>query len=376
MSGRRPAISDEVDAPPPVAERARALERLATTRLPSMQMADGLFCERIPAGGSPTGHSLRNTVVALIGLLRAEEHGIEHQHHLGSLRARVLSDLRSPETGAGDLGLILWAESRFEGSASEEIFGVLRDRLAGAGDLVAVPGRELAWIVIGLAETRERADLGTGAKLLSDARAELVGRLHPRGMLFRETGHGPARRFPTFETQSFGILALTRLARAGGDPDREALDAASAAGNRLVELQMRDGAWPNVYDAARGTVVEPYDLRSVHQDALAPLAMRGLTAATGDARYRDAALAGMEWLWGRNVLGADLIQFENGVFCEGIGRRDGMDRAVLQGRRALSYVRPVPPGRSTPKVEVDRDQRPEHLGWILEAWAGKEGLGS
>ncbi len=376
MTKGRPAISDEVDGPPPVAERARALERLATSRLPSLQLADGLFCERIPADGSPTGRSLQNTVIALIGLLRAEEHGLEHQHHLGALRAGVLSALRSPETTAGDLGLILWAESRFEGRESEEILGILRDRLDSSGDLGAVPGRELAWIVIGLTETREWADLGTGATLLSAARAELLGRLHPKGMLFRETGRGPHRRFPNFETQSFSILALTRLARSGGDPDESALEVAVAAGDRLLELQMEDGAWPNVYDAARGTVVEPFDLRCVHQDALAPLAMRGLTSATGDVRYRDAALAGMEWLWGQNVLGVDLIQFEEGRFADGIGRRDGMDRAFLQGRRALSYVRPVPAGKSTSKLEVDRDQRPDHLGWILEAWAGKEGIGS
>lgn len=355
-------------------ERVRELESFALSRLPSMQLADGVFCHevRFEDGCRPEGRSLRYTICVLIGLLRAEEHGIEHPFHAGALRTRILSGLGSEELTAGDLGLALWAESRSDGSAVEEITNALQRSLAGRHPLEAMIGTELAWIVIGLVEAEARDQTGHDGSLLAEAREQLLGgRRSPSGLLLH-SARGPRRRFPNFATQIYGVLALSLLARVREDD--EARDAARAIGDKLLELQLPDGGWPWIFDAQRGTIVEPYELYSVHQDAMAPMGMHALTEATGDERYRAAAVYGLEWIWGRNDLGVRMLDREVGMLYRSIRRRERAKRAYLYGRTAASYVRPPRLKDAKSTLEVNRADRPYHLGWILEAWAGKEEL--
>jgi hypothetical protein len=355
-------------------DRVRELERFALARLPAMQLADGAFCHemRVEDGCRPEGRSLRYTICVLIGLLRAEEHGIEHPFHAGALRALILSGLGSEDLTPGDLGLALWAESRSDGGAVEQITGALQRSLGGRHPLEAMVGSELAWIVIGLVEAGARGEGGPGAELLAEAREQLLSeRRSPSGLLFH-TARGPRRRFPNFATEIYGVLALSLLARVRDDD--EAREAARAAGDRLLELQLPDGGWPWVFDAQRGTIVEPYELYSVHQDAMAPMAMHALSEATGDERYRAAAVYGLEWIWGRNDLGARMLDREVGMLYRSIRRRERTKRAYLYGRTAASYLKPPRIKDAKATLEVNRADRPYHLGWILEAWAGKEEL--
>lgn len=355
-------------------ERVRELERFALARLPSMQLGDGVFCHEVRAedGCRAEGRSLRYTTCVLIGLLRAEEHGIEHPFHAGALRARILSELGSDELTPGDYGLILWAESRADGSAAEEVIAALERSLRGRHPLEALVGAELAWIVIGLAETEARAEEAGAARILTAARAQLVEERRSEGGLLLHAARGPRRRFPNFATQIYGVLALSHLARL--HEDTAAREAARSAGERLLELQLPDGGWPWIFDAQRGTIVEPYEIYSVHQDAMAPMGMHALTEATGDERFRAAAVYGLDWVFGRNDLGVQMLDREVGMIYRSIRRRESVSRAYLYGRTAASYVRPPRIKDAKRTLEVNRSDRPYHLGWILEAWAGNEEL--
>jgi hypothetical protein len=359
---------------PSTVERVRELERFALSRLPSMQLADGLFCHEVRAedGCRPHGRSLRYTICVLIGLLRAEEHGIEHPFHAGALRTRILSELGAEGLTPGDFGLALWAESRSDGGAAEEIVGALQRSLGGRNALDALVGMELAWIVIGLAESEARRESETGEGVLTAARSQLLERGGSQSGLLLHAARGPRRRFPNFATQIYGVLALSLLARLRDDG--EAREAARAVGDRLLGLQLPDGGWPWIFDAQRGTIVEPYELYSVHQDAMAPMGMHALSEATGDERYRAAATYGLGWVFGRNELGAQMLDREVGMLYRSIRRRDVAGRAYLYGRTAASYVKPPRLKDARSMLEVNRSDRPYHLGWILEAWAGKEEL--
>ena len=350
----------------------RSLERFALAKLPSMQMADGVFCHEVRAddGCRPQGRSLRYTMIVLIGLLRAEEHGIEHPFHTGALRTRVLSELDSDDLTPGDFGLALWAESRADGSAAEEIVARLEGALGKRSSLGALITPDLAWIVIGLSESEARGESGAGERILSEARRELLEERRSDSGLLLHTSRGPRRRFPNFASQAYGILALSLLARGG--EDEQAREAARAAGNRLLDLQLPDGGWPWILDAHRGTIVEPYEIYSVHQDSMAPMAMNSLTEATGDARFRASAAYGLDWVWGQNELGQQMFDPGVGMIYRSIRRREGLDRAALYGRTAASYVR-APKLKENPRgLEVNRTDRPYHLGCVLEAWTGKE----
>jgi hypothetical protein len=374
LSESEASIAAESGAEPSAVERVRELERFALARLPSMQLADGLFCHevRVEDGCRPRGRSLRYTICVLIGLLRAEEHGIEHPFHAGALRARILSELGAEELTPGDFGLALWAESRADGSAAEEIVAALERSLSGRNALDTLIGLELAWIVIGLSESEARQESEAGERILAEARRQLLAERRSQSGLLLHTARGPRRRFPNFATQIYGVLALSLLARLRDDGD--AREAARAVGERLLELQLPDGGWPWIFDAQRGTIVEPYELYSVHQDAMAPMGLHALSQATGDQRYRAAAVYGLGWVWGRNELGAQMLDREVGMVYRSIRRREVAGRAYLYGRTAASYLKPPRLKDARSMLEVNRSDRPYHLGWILEAWSGREEL--
>jgi hypothetical protein len=354
-------------------DRVRELERFALERLPSLQLADGVFCEEAVAGEpSPRGRSLRYTLVVLIGLLRAEEHGLEHGFHLGALRSKVLAEIGSKELAPGDLGLALWAESRGDGGAAGELVEALRRKLPRSERLDAVASIGVAWILIGLVEAGVRGELGEGGALLESARGQLLEKRQAESGLVAHVPRGPRRRLARFGDQIHALLALSQLSRVMDDSD--AGQAARALGDRLLELQMPNGAWPWSCDPARGSVVDPYDVYSVHQDSLAMIGLHGLSQATGDPRYRAAAARGMDWNYAGNELGVQMFDPEAKMIYRSIRRRRLSERTGRARRAAATYLRAKPRAASPEELEVDRTMRPFHLGWILEAWAGREEL--
>jgi len=353
-------------------ERVRELEHFALRRLPALQLGDGMFCAELQVtegGARVEGRSLRDTLVVVLGLLRAEEHGLEHEIHLGALRSLVLSQLDSAALDAGDLGLALWGESRGGGGAAHELAAALDRRLADH-QLDGLASAELAWILTGLTEAGARGDLGPGERILARCREQLLGRRRPRHGLVTHAARAPRRRAPSFEDQIFAVLALSQLARIRDDS--EAREAATGIADLLIEHRLPSGAWPWLYDPWRATVVDPYDLYTVNQDSLAMIAMHGLSEATGEQRYRAAAVHGLDWSFGGNELGVQMLDSEAGLIYRSIRRKQRFPGARQARNAAAGYLRAtahlVPPEQ----LEVDRTMRPSHLGWLLEAWAGRE----
>jgi hypothetical protein len=351
-------------------ERVRELERFALRRLPSMQLGDGLFCHEVSADDSrPNGRSVRYTLIVLLGLLRAEEHGLEHGFHLGALRSRVLSELDSPELTPGDLGLALWGESRIDGDALPELVRALRDRLERSA-VEGLLSMEVAWIVTGLTEAGARGDLGPGDVVLAECRDQLIVGRRPRNGLVTHVARGRRKRLPHFADQIYTVLALSQLARIRDDG--EAREAARSIGDALIENQMPNGAWPWIYDPLRGTVVEPYELYSVHQDSMAMIGMHGLSEATGEPRYREVAVRSLDWSYGQNELGVQMYDPEAQMIYRSIRRKQRMARVHQARNAAASYLRAPARLADPEELELNRTMRPYHLGWLLEAWAGRE----
>ena len=139
------------------------------------------------------------------------------------------------------------------------------------------------------------------------------------------------------------MLALAVAARNGHLTDRALATARRVAG-RLLELQRPDGGWPWIFDAKRGAVVEPYEVYSVHQDAMAPMALLELSEVTGDPKYRDAAIRGLDWIFGQNDLDREMLDREAGILYRSIRRK-----ARVRPRASLREHRDV----------VDRPRRAE-----------------
>ncbi len=360
-------------APAARLERVRELEHFALERLPSLQLSDGSFCRQVSAEGDrrPEGSSLRYTLIVLIGLLRAEQHDLEHPLHTGGIRARVESELSSGELTPGDLGLALWADSRMEASWVGSLITALSRSPAGSRGIRSLASMEVAWILTGLVEAGIRVELGGGEELLAAARSQLLER-RPGGHLVAHVARGPRRRLPHFADQIYSLLALSQLARVR--EDAEALEAALALGSKILELQMPNGAWPWICDPLRGTVVEPYEIYSIHQDSMAMMGLHSLSAASGDPSFRAAALRGLDWNYGRNELEAQMFDPGAGMIYRSIRRKQRFARAGQARNAVAAYAHARPRLAPASRLEVNRTMRPYHLGWILEAWAGKEEL--
>ncbi|MEK6228448.1 MAG: hypothetical protein AABM31_03865 [Actinomycetota bacterium] len=343
-----------------------ALQALAPMVLPS-----GLLSyELVEGDAEPRGESVRYSLIVLLGLLRAEQAGVAVPLATKRLRDAVDAALDRPEVTPGDVALRLWVESRADTGSTAALLERLERLLRSRGGLPAREGLELAWIVTGLAAVPN----GSTRAMLSAALDQLLGDNLAASGLFRHFGAtGRRRRFPNFATEIYSVLALAMVARQG--LDKRALGAACAAADRLLELQLEDGGWPWLYDADRGTVVERYEVYSVHQHGMAPMALRELSEVSGDERYAGAASRGLPWLFGSNELEEKMAPLERGMTYRSIRRVAPADRLWLYANTATAAT----VGRSRRGrgrlLEVNRSCRPYELGWLVEAWADEHAGG-
>jgi hypothetical protein len=150
--------------------------------------------------------------------------------------------------------------------------------------------------------------------------------------------------------------------------DARAGERAIAATERLSNFQRANGGWPWLYDVERGEVVEPFEIYSVHQDGMAPMAFHELSAATGVAT-NEIVNRGLKWLYGENELGTHMIDQNNGLIYRSIRRKSYHARVSLYWRTLMSMSGVS--ARTEPRpssLEVNPTCRPYHLGWMLEAW--------
>lgn len=333
-----------------------------------MELPSGLFAYELARGSAkPEGSSLRYTVMTEIGLRRASAAGIVHPFDLDRIRAAALGELGSPELRPGDFGLLLWADALSDGGRADELERLLGASLERQGGVSAREGMEVAWIVQGLAlQGRRGPALEEALEVLLGANAA------PSGLLYHFGAGNRRRRFPNFATQIYGVLALTTAARL--ELDERALPAARSLADRLLELQNPDGGWPWLFDADRGIVVEHYEVYSVHQHGMAPMALLELSAVSGDSRYAEAASLGVGWLHRRNDLGIEFADTEERLIYRSIRRRRPWDRIAIAANLAGSALAGRPLLRGPRALELHAVGRPYELGWLLEAWAGRVAL--
>jgi hypothetical protein len=171
-----------------------------------------------------------------------------------------------------------------------------------------------------------------------------------------------------FADQVYPIQALARYASVTGDS--AALAAANRCADRICALQGDAGQWWWHYDSRGTSVVEEFPVYSVHQHAMAPMALFELREAGGDDHATQVAL-GLSWIMHHPESDKPLVEDDLGVVWRKIGRRE-RGKVVRKARSALTALRPglrlealdalFPPG------PIDLECRPYELGWLLYAW--------
>jgi hypothetical protein len=353
------------------ATEGRKLITFALRGLEAMQLTDGAFCLEM-RDGDPVqrGRSIRYTAMAALGLLRAVENGHEHRLDLPGATARVVEEMSLATTQLGDLGLCLWLDRRAQGAEGDRIAHALVRGLRGGAGLEKCEGMQLAWMAIGLCLALRDAPTPSLRRALAVVLDQMIGVNQQRSGLVCHTASGPRRRFPNFATQIYSALAFAHVAKLGHDS--RAAGAGRRLGDALIKLQLGDGGWPWIFDAFQGRIVEPYEIYTVHQDAMAPMGLFALAEALEEDRYRAAALFGLEWIFGRNDLNRAMLSGDGSMLYRSIRRRPPLDRLLLYGNTATARLaRPIGARWQGP-LEVNATDRPYHLGWVLEAWCGRD----
>jgi hypothetical protein len=344
------------------------LLEFANNVLPTLRRTDGLFCfDRTFESPQLRGQSVRYSILVLLGLLKRRSEGRALSVDVDDLHKSIVGQIDS--LGVGDLSLLLWAQVRMSEPGARDTIARLAAR-ALSESLDPLEGMEAAWFVLG---TLEAFVAGLMPRPLFDgACAHLQSRRSRRSPLFRHTVSTPRRRFPNFATQIYSLLALAEVAR--HDLGHGANVNARALADKLIELRQPDGGWPWLFHADRGCVVEPYEIYSVHQDAMAPMALFALSEAVADKRYARAAVESFQWCFGRNELRFTFYDPANRFAHRSIKRRGSAHSFNLWANTALGGVLGLPNRVQAGGVEINRTCRPYHLGWILEAWSGRQHL--
>jgi hypothetical protein len=357
------------------------LAQLSRKLLPALyDPSSSLFAQKATysaEGIRPTGSNPLYSAIALIGLHsdRYDDRAVDAIPVDMTLDA--LFELTTTGTcSAGMLAATTWAMSAAHDPRAAQLFGLLESRFDVRSSSSADLGLLLAALAIasdaGLDALDPTAGLGVAAT------RELLSRFYERAQLFEGSGRGlrPRRlldwNLTSFASQVYPIHGLARYAGATGtDLPEEALRAA----DRVVELQGPLGQWWWIYSLRDGSVAEPYPVYSVHQDAMAFMALAPVQNL-GLRTYERELSRGLSWLYGSNELQTPLIDLERLVVSRCIQRRGadadggwGMSSSQRRATRLSSWGlasrRSLLVSRD--ELEILEEARPYHLGWALYA---------
>lgn len=321
-----------------------------------------------PGGLRPEGVNLRYAAIVALGAARLNP---DEQRAMldGTSAARLAEAVAEQARDDADLGavaLAAWAAAE----VAEVADVALLERLASTVDAAEpVPTVDLAWTLSALLAARKLHDrpehIEQIAVRLRTAQGAMGTFPHalPRTSLGRHRAH-----VGCFADQVYPIQALARHHAATGDP--ASLASAQRCADRIVHLQGPAGQWWWHYDVRTGDVVEGYPVYSVHQHAMAPMALFELAEA-GGTDHAAAVAAGVAWLADHPEVSQPLLDESSGAIWRKVGRREPR-KAVRSIRSVTTAVAPRwrlgVLDRVFPPAVIDYECRPYELGWLLYAW--------
>ncbi len=331
-----------------------------------------LFCHRLqrtPSGNIREGVSARYTVMTLLGLLRAEAAGYQSPVDIFDTVDALYRNTEWVDN-IGDLGLLLWLSSvssrwldsfhaRFDLQNALQHYSDSRKRLT----------MELAWFLTGLTYASRTAQKQPPyIESLAQQTYTLLQSNQGKDGIF---GHlakwkslaGAVRgHVGSFADQVYPIIALAHFGETFGV--KEALQNSLQCANTICRLQGPLGQWWWHYDSTTGCVAGHYPVYSVHQHAMAPMALFAAQDA-GNADFREQIYKGLEWIDGANELQQSLEDKSASLVWRCI--RPSQSASKLGKLSAL-----VGQERTPRTLSILHECRPYELGWLLYAFAGRE----
>jgi hypothetical protein len=314
---------------------------------------------------------LTSTAICLIGLHRAAIEPEQVKLALPSTMEALAGSVRH-QGYAGGVGLVIWANAVWNALPFDGLMSRCGLSLASAAEFVApLTTMETAWLLSGLIHEVERSGDAGARRAKEVVCAELLSRFQrERGIFAHSSARAPVSHrlrghIANFADQIYSVQALSFLAIT--DKDKTALEAAQASASELVRLQGPLGQWWWHYDSRRGGVAQPFPVYSVHQHAMAPMALMSLAAA-GGTDFRQAVDLSHRWI-SANELGVDLIDMSAGTIWRDIEPDEGSLGRVMRHSRSLAGLKAGEPAALKERLKVNFETRPYEWAWCLFAGA-------
>jgi hypothetical protein len=348
--------------------RSIAVDCLARMYRPS----ESLFAFRLKKTGSCEvleGISRRYTAIALIGLDGQDKTIVSDvlaKHNPVDICGRLIADCEKSRE-LGEVALTAWAAKVLRHKDAHKAVTVLKRMEPATG---AYPTVEISWALMALvcndAEPVETEFAGT----IADA---LMNSFRNQSALFP---HSPAGRglsslrshINCFADFVYPVQALSYYYKTTAN--RRAAEIACRSAEQMCKLQGQDGQWWWHYDVRTGQVVERYPVYSVHQDAMAPMALFALADACG-GDYSHAIKKSLDWLTNPPEIAGSLIDTQRKIIWRKVARREPA-KLVRKMQAVASSLHPsmrVPAvDLIFPPVAIDYETRPYEMGWLLHTW--------
>jgi hypothetical protein len=321
-----------------------------------------------------SGFNVRYAAISQIGVGAWLKTHRDDKASLPNLWRRIIDNYEKI-THCGDFALALWAAAVGNAEHCELFAKALSDNWQSQKNLCNAV--ELGWIVQSCtAALVEHPELEPYLRpVLNEAMPQLVLLYQPQQRLFQRhnrTGLKEiiGRRIACFADQVYPILALANYGRLFAD--KQSIEIAGNVAEQICRLQGPLGQWWWHYDTGRGEVSEEYPVFSVHQDAMAPMALMASDEASGENHLGEIE-RGIRWLLGNNELHTNLLLDEAGTIWRDIEKREPakFSRSIralfcVSGLHSLNKLA----GKCFIGFRINYECRPYHLGWILYAWAG------
>ena len=355
-------------------ETLSRLRALASKGLvPMFDKSKQIFCytlRRQEKALVPEGISHRYTIITLLGLLRVEEAGGTSPIAVRPALDALLADL-SWLDNIGDLGLLLWLSALAVPERTAELARRLDVKTALRRFPDAQKGQtmHLAWFLTGLsyATTAQPAGRGSLTELATDTFRVLANNQGKLGTFGRSAGgvsflNRAVTKIGTFADQVYPIYALAKFSSIFSE--RESLQRSLDCANAICTAQGSLGQWWWHYDSGSGKVSSRFPVYSVHQHAMAPMALRAIEEASGKD-FTPWIFKGLRWIQD-NELSFNMEDASASVVWRCI--------TPSKSRRLLSDAVAVLTRSNAPEtcrgLKVLFECRPYELGWLLYAFAG------
>lgn len=266
-------------------------------------------------------------------------------------------------------GMALWTGAMLGISPAAALIDRIRSEFTCADGIAALTAQDIGMLASGAASLArdERSPWRAIADRLAEAMRDDY--FHAPTRLFFNQGRGLRRRFSSFASQVYPMLALYRYGEAFDRP--WAIEMANACAAKVISLQGPQGEWGWFYYVPGGRVVDFYEIYSVHQHGMAPAFLRHASAhAVIDAQA--SLVKGFNWLFGENQLRVSMLSPAEHMFYRSQLRNGELDTSIARVRRSL--INAVSGGSDTVDrhrgVMLRRECRSYELGWILWSFGG------